>query len=82
MHQINENSPLYGETSESLAEMEADIVATLTGLDETVSQTVHARHYYVAEEILWNQRFVDIFLTKRDGRRILDFTRFHDVTSV
>ena len=82
MHQINENSPLYGETSESLAEMEADIVATLTGLDETVSQTVHARHYYMAEEILWNQRFVDIFLTKRDGRRILDFTRFHDVTSV
>ena len=80
MHQIDESSPLYGETPESLAETETDIVITLTGLDETVSQTVHARHYYMTEEILWNMRFVDILSRKSDGRRMIDYTRFHDVT--
>lgn len=79
MHVIDENSPLYGETSESLAEANADIIATLMGIDETVSQTVHARRYYLTDEILWNMRFVDIFVNKPDGRRLLDFTRFHEV---
>ncbi len=82
MHEIDETSPLYGATPESMAEAEMDILVTLTGLDETVSQTIHARHYYMSEEILWNMRFVDIFSKKGDGRRILDFTRFHDVTPV
>jgi inward rectifier potassium channel len=79
MHQIDESSPLFGETAESLAEAETDIVVTLLGLDETVSQTIHARHYYLAEEILWNMRFVDIISNKSDGRRVIDYTRFHDV---
>lgn len=80
MHVIDEDSPLYGQTPEALEEVETDIVVTLTGIDETVSQTVHARHYYVTEEILWNMRFVDIFSRKPDGRRLLDLTRFHEVT--
>jgi inward rectifier potassium channel len=79
MHVIDENSPLYGETPESLAEVNADIVATLMGIDETVSQTVHARRYYLTDEILWNMRFVDILVKKPDGRRLLDFTRFHEI---
>jgi len=82
MHVIDENSPLYGETLESLAQANADIVATLTGIDETVSQTVHARRYYLTEEILWNMRFVDIFLKKPHGRRLLDLTRFHEIEPV
>src|SRR5919199_2202567 len=82
MHVIDENSPLYGATPESLEEAQTDIVVTLTGIDETVSQTVHARQYYVTDEILWNMRFVDIFSKKPDGLRVIDFTRFHDVTPV
>ena len=80
MHVIDEDSPLYGATPESLEKVQTDIVVTLTGIDETVSQTVHARHYYITDEILWNMRFVDIFSKKPDGRRVLDFNRFHDVT--
>ncbi len=82
MHEIDESSPLYGATAESLAEAETDIILTLIGFDETVSQTVHARHYYITEEILFDKRFVDIFSKKKDGRRLLDFNRFHEVTPV
>ena len=82
MHPIDEHSPLYGATAETLAETEAEIVVTLTGLDETVSQTIHARHSFVAGEILWNMRFVDTLSQTPDGRHSIDYTRFHDVIPV
>ncbi|NET56895.1 MAG: ATP-sensitive inward rectifier potassium channel 10 [Symploca sp. SIO2E6] len=79
MHQIDESSPLYGATLESLIEAHSELVVILTGLDETVSQTIHARHSYIESEILWNQRFVDIFSRKRNGRWLIDYNHFHDV---
>ncbi|MBD1923436.1 ATP-sensitive inward rectifier potassium channel 10 [Microcoleus sp. FACHB-831] len=82
MHRIDDRSPLYGATPASLAESEAVIVVALTGLDKTVSQTIHARHSFFAQEILFNMRFVDIFSKTPDGDRCIDYTRFHDVTPV
>ncbi len=79
MHPIDEHSPLYGATPETLAAAETAIVITLSGIDETVSQTIHARHTYAAHEILWNMRFVDILLMMPDGQRHVDYSRFHDV---
>lgn len=82
MHPIDENSLLYGATPESLAKDEVELIITLTGIDETVSQTIHARYSYVAEEILWNMRFVDILGKTPDGRRYVDYGRFHEVKPV
>lgn len=80
MHPLDENSPLYGLTAEMLVSQEVEILVTFTGLDETVSQTIHARHSYIPEEILWNMRFVDILSRTPDGQRFIDYTRFHEVT--
>jgi inward rectifier potassium channel len=82
MHQIDENSPLYNLTAKDLVERQAEIVITLTGLDETVSQTIHARHSFVASEILWDMRFVDIIARTSEGKRVVDYTRFHEVKVV
>jgi len=82
MHPIDEHSPLNGATPESLAETESMLVITLSGLDETVSQTIYARHTLIALEILWNMRFVDIVSRPKDGHRYIDYSRFHDVTPV
>ena len=79
MHPIDENSPLYKLTAKDLVEQQAEIVITLTGIDETVSQTIHARHSFVASEILWNLRFVDIISRTPEGKRVVDYTRFHEV---
>ncbi len=79
MHQINEESPLFGVTAEEMIDSETEIVVTLTGIDETVSQPIHARHSFIAEEIAWNMRFVDILSKTSDGRRCIDYSRFHDV---
>ena len=82
MHPIDQNSPLYGETIESLAEKEGEIGVMLTGLDETFSQTIHARHVYSLANILPNQRFVDIFARNAQGKTYIDLTRFHDVVPI
>jgi len=81
MHAINEESPLWGMTEESLALTKAQLIVSLSGIDETVSQMIHSRHTYPAKDILWNYRLVDIFYDTLDGHRYLDFSRFHDVIS-
>jgi inward rectifier potassium channel len=76
IHPINQDSPLYGATAELLKASEADIVVSLTGIDETFSQTVYARYYYDAEEIVWGARLADITTHTPDGEFMLDFTRY------
>lgn len=79
LHAIDEHSPFYGATPESLAQMRASLVVSLTGVDETVSQAIHARHTYSGQDILWNYRLVDIFHETAEGHRYIDYNRFHDV---
>jgi hypothetical protein len=78
MHPIDAASPLANATASSLATDAAEIVVTVTGLDETLSQPVHARTSYLAHEVLWGRRFVDVFTQTKDGRLAVDYRRFHD----
>jgi inward rectifier potassium channel len=78
LHPIDEASPFWGETPASLEAAQAEIVITVTGLDETMSQAVHARTSYLPHEVLWNHRFVDVLGWTAGGRRAIDYSRFHD----
>jgi inward rectifier potassium channel len=82
MHLIEESSPLYGYSSDSLIQMSSSIVISLSGIDETVSQVVHARHTYSAQDIVWNHRFVDIIHFTPEGHRYIDYNQFHEVVSL
>lgn len=77
MHPITAESPLHGYTLEDVKKSDLLIAVSVTGLDEILEQTVHARGEYNAESILFNRRFVDI-LIPGEGHTILDLTRFHD----
>jgi inward rectifier potassium channel len=79
IHWITETSPLFGATPASLAASEIEIIVSVVGLDETLSQTVHARHSFIPEEIAWGARFVDVISRLPDGRRQVDLTHFHEV---
>jgi inward rectifier potassium channel len=79
MHHIDETSPLYGVTPEMMLAEDMTLVCTMTGTDETFAQSVYARYAYSAETVRWNARFADIFTIHPDGRRAVDYTRFHDV---
>lgn len=78
MHEIDRDSPLYGATAASLDAENAELVVTASGIDETIAQRVHARTSYLPDEILWNRRFVDVIGWTEDGRRVIDYRRFHD----
>lgn len=79
MHKVNPSSPLYNFTQESLTQTRSTIVVSLSGLDETVSQVLHARHNYSPRDIICNGRFVDIIHHTQEGHRYIDFKYFHDV---
>jgi inward rectifier potassium channel len=79
IHPINQDSPLYGTTAESLKASDASIVVSLTGIDETFSQTVYARYYYDAEDVIWGARLADIMGHTPEGEFFLDFTRYDQV---
>jgi inward rectifier potassium channel len=79
MHVIDESSPLYGISPESLIETNTTVTVLLTGIDETIAQSVHARHDYTGREILWNYRFVDVIYRTAEGHRYIDYNFFHDV---
>lgn len=82
LHPIDESSPLYGMTEESLIATNTTIAISLSGIDETVVQVINARHTYTAREILWNKRFVDVIHHTSDGHRYIDYNYFHEVESL
>ena len=77
IHPIDAASPLRGLDAASLSEAQADLVASLSGIDEGLSQTIHARHGYGASDFVWNARFVDIIDT-RERHTTVDYRRFHE----
>jgi inward rectifier potassium channel len=79
LHVIDEDSPLYGATAESLMAESAEIVVVISGVDESFASRIHARHSYLAEEILFDKQFADILSLDKDGRRVVDYSRFHDL---
>jgi len=79
IHRVDNSSPLFGATPESLARDVAGVTVSITGLDESFSQTVHARCYYGADAILFGKRMVDILTFDADGTITTDYSRFDDV---
>jgi len=82
IHPITEDSPLADATPETLAQAATAFVVSLTGLDGTALQNVHARHTYGAEDIRWNSRFVDVLHLEPDGTSTIDVSRLDDVVAL
>jgi inward rectifier potassium channel len=54
----------------------------LSGTDETINDRIYARHSYMAEEILWERRFVDVVSVTPSGHRMVDLHHFHDTQEI
>ena len=82
MHTIDEASPFHGQDPASLEGNDAELLVTVTGLDETMSQTIHARASYTADEIRFGQRFRDMFGYTPEGRLVIDHSYFDELEAV
>jgi inward rectifier potassium channel len=78
VHPNTEKSPLRGLTKEDLVKQNAEILVTVAGVDDTFSQTIHSRHSYTMEHILWRHRFVDI-LRRTEDSFFIDMDNIHTV---
>jgi inward rectifier potassium channel len=83
VHPIDGASPLAGRTPEDLERTQAEILVLLSGIDEALEQTVHARSSYRADEIVWNARFQSMFLQADGWSRVaVDISRVHEIERV
>ncbi len=82
VHLIDESSPLWGVSEEDFRSSDTEIFVLLSGIDETFSQTVHARSSYKSSEIVWNAKFVDMFIDSDDGIINVDMRKIHDIVNI
>jgi len=78
MHIIDETSPLFGETAESMKARDTSLLITIEGADESTSQTMQARHSWEAQDIRWQYRYVDL-IREEDGVSHIDYAYFDEI---
>lgn len=81
-HVIDASSPLLGKTTEDLLEANAALLVLLSGTDDALAASVHARHAYDAQDVLFDHLYVDLVQRRDDGPNVMDYRRFHDTYPV
>jgi inward rectifier potassium channel len=83
VHPIDSSSPIWGLTHADLVDGDAELLVLLIGTDETVSQTVHSRSSYQADEIVWGAKFANMFMRTEAEEIIgMNLSRIHDIETV
>lgn len=77
VHPITPESPLWEQTESDLIESQTEFLIVLQGLDDIVYQKMHSRTSYVADEVIWNAKFANMYL-KRPGPVSIDVRRLSD----
>ncbi|CAO2601686.1 Inward rectifier potassium channel 4 [Lemmus lemmus] len=81
VHEIDEDSPLYGMGKEELESEDFEIVVILEGMVEATAMTTQARSSYLASEILWGHRFEPVVFEEKSHYKV-DYSRFHKTYEV
>jgi inward rectifier potassium channel len=77
-HVIDEQSPLYGATPETLESGRAMLVVSVVGIDPVILAAVQTQQDYLWRDIQFGQRFVEIYTQSGDGQLTVDYGRLHD----
>ncbi|XP_067830324.1 ATP-sensitive inward rectifier potassium channel 12-like [Heptranchias perlo] len=81
VHEIDEESPLYGISKQDLETADFEIVVILEGMVEATAMTTQARSSYLANEILWSHRFEPVLFEEKNHYKV-DYSRFHKTYEV
>jgi inward rectifier potassium channel len=83
VHPISPASPMWGLSQADLVSADAELLVLLIATDETLSQTVHSRSSYEADEIIWGAKFVNMFMrSETEGIIGMNLDRIHDIEPV
>jgi inward rectifier potassium channel len=78
MHDIDDESPLKDVRPGSTQAADATLILSISGVDETTSQTMLSRFSYDGATILWGHRYVDVLYTDSEGQSHMDYRLIHD----
>ncbi|XP_030066885.1 ATP-sensitive inward rectifier potassium channel 12 [Microcaecilia unicolor] len=81
LHEIDEESPLFGISMQDLESSDFEIVVILEGMVEATAMTAQARSSYLASEILWGHRFEPVLFEEKNQYKI-DYSHFHKTYEV
>jgi inward rectifier potassium channel len=83
-HEIDEKSPLFGATIESLEAERALLFVSVVGIDPVIATEVQTQQDYSWRDVKFGHRFVEIYQESKDERRRLtvDYGRLHDTEPV
>ncbi len=79
VHEIDEQSPIYGLTSEDLIRQNIELAVSVIGNDSTVSQAVHAGCIYSPDEIIFDRYFEDVIESENGRVKAINYKKFHDL---
>jgi inward rectifier potassium channel len=77
-HEIEESSPLYGATPESLEAERALLFVSVVGIDPVIAAAVQTQQDYSWRDIRFGHRFVEIYTQRGSGQLTVDYGRIHD----
>ncbi|HEX4505890.1 MAG TPA: ion channel [Alphaproteobacteria bacterium] len=75
MHPIDEDSPLFGHTSQSLVDGDIRLFLSVEAQDPGISATVHDIRDYKAHQVRFGMKYADAVAVEADGRTLADLTR-------
>ena len=79
VHPIDEKSPFWGQTPQSLEESQTEVLISLRGTDGTLSQMVHTRYSYVGSDIVWNGRFKDMLEIRKTKNLVINLGKIDEM---
>ncbi|KAJ5077423.1 inward rectifier potassium channel [Anaeramoeba ignava] len=76
VHKLDENSPLYNVTSDSLNETLTELIVIVEGIDSPTSDCFQARKSYIPNEIFFDYKFLPVIDRKTNGHFQIKFPQF------
>ena len=81
-HTIDETSPLFGATPESLESSRVLFIVSVVGIDPVIAAAVQTQKDYSWSDVRFGERFVEMYTEHGGGRLTVDYGRLHDTEQV
>ncbi|MBA2412370.1 MAG: potassium transporter, partial [Burkholderiaceae bacterium] len=81
-HTIDEQSPLHGETMETLQASGARLVASVVCIETVIPAAVQSQQDYSWRDVRFGERFVDIYTERGEEQITVDYGRLHETEPV
>ena len=81
-HEIDEQSPLFGATAESLEAERALFFVSVVGIDPVIAAEVQTQKDYTFRDVKFGHRFVEIYTAHGGGKLTVDYGRIHDTEPI